>query len=273
MKKVKNRWVVKAGSNVICSGGPMLIRAWMAQVAQLRQRYGIEVIWVSSGAIASAMDRTQFKKKKRTLSEKQALSAIGQPMVMDLYNLSLQSQGLLGAQVLLTYFDLSHPHQKKNLQNTIEQLLSWGVTPILNENDAVATEEIRFGDNDSLSARIAKTMNADRLVILTDVNGLYESDPRKAPKAKLISALKSVTPSLLKKVGSPSEGGGTPRGTGGMFSKLSAAKLSSDAGIQTHLVKGDELQVLLRIAGGEDVGTVIGRNARKNEASRKKSSK
>lgn len=251
----------------------MLIRAWMAQVAQLRRQHGIEVIWVSSGAIASAMDRTQFKKKKRTLSEKQALSAIGQPMVMDLYNMSLQGQGMLGAQVLLTYFDLSHPHQKQNLQNTIEQLLSWEVTPILNENDAVATEEIRFGDNDSLSARIAKTMKADRLVILTDVNGLYDSDPRKNRDAKLVSELPKVTPSLLKKVGSPVDAGGTTRGTGGMFSKLSAAKLSSDAGIQTHLVKGDESQVLLRIAGGEDVGTVIGRSARKSKTGRKKSSK
>ncbi len=167
--KVKSRWVVKAGSNMICSGGPMLIRAWMAQVAELKRKQHIEVIWVSSGAIATAVDRTQFNKKNRTLSEKQALSAIGQPLVMDLYNMALQTQGLLGAQVLLTYQDLASLPQKKNLENTIQQLLKWGVTPILNENDAVATEEIRFGDNDSLSARIAKTMKADRLVILTDV--------------------------------------------------------------------------------------------------------
>jgi glutamate 5-kinase len=254
MKKVKSRWVVKAGSNMICAGGPMLIRAWMAQVAQLRRNHGIEVIWVSSGAIASAMDRTQFKKKKRTLSEKQALSAIGQPMVMDLYNMALQTQGLLSAQVLLTYADLAHPHQKKNLQNTIEQLLAWEVTPVLNENDAVATEEIRFGDNDSLSARIAKAMKADRLVILTDVAGLYESDPRKNPKAKLVRSVEKVTPALLKTAG----GSGSLRGTGGMFSKLSAAKMASDAKIETFLVKGDEAQVLLRIAADEEVGTRIG---------------
>jgi len=182
--KMKSRWVVKAGSNMICSGGPMLIRAWMAQVAELRRSEKTEVIWVSSGAIASAVDRTQFHKRKRTLSEKQALSAIGQPLVMDLYNMALQTQGLLGAQVLLTYRDLAALPQKKNLENTMEQLLTWGVTPILNENDAVATEEIRFGDNDSLSARIAKTMRADRLIILTDVEGLYDSDPRKNKKAK-----------------------------------------------------------------------------------------
>jgi glutamate 5-kinase len=264
MKKVKSRWVVKAGSNMICSGGPMLIRAWMAQVAQLRRDHGVEIIWVSSGAIASAMERTQFKKTKRTLSEMQALSAIGQPMVMDLYNVALQTQGCLSAQVLLTYFDLSHPHQKKNLQNTIEQLLTWDVTPIINENDTVATEEIRFGDNDSLSARIAKAMKADRLVVLTDVNGLYDSDPRKNPKAKLVPELERVTPSLLKKVGAAGKGGGTSRGTGGMFSKLSAAKLASDSGIETILVKGDESQVLLRIAGKESIGTRIGGKKRRS---------
>jgi glutamate 5-kinase len=255
MKKMKSRWVVKAGSNMICAGGPMLIRAWMSQVAQLRREHDIEVIWVSSGAIASATDRTQFKKTKRTLSEKQALSAIGQPIVMDLYNMAIQAQGLLGAQVLLTYADLARAHQKKNLQNTIEQLLAWQVTPVLNENDAVATEEIRFGDNDSLSARIAKVMKADRLVILTDVNGLYDSDPRKNKKAALVDSVEKITPALLRTAG----GSGSSRGTGGMFSKLSAAKLASEAGIQTHLVKGDENQVLLRIASGESVGTRIGK--------------
>ena len=236
----------------------MLIRAWMAQVAQLKREENIEVIWVSSGAIASAVDRTQFKKTKRTLSEKQALSAIGQPLVMDLYNMALQMQGLLGAQVLLTYFDLSQAHQKQNLQNTIEQLLKWNVTPVLNENDAVATEEIRFGDNDSLSARIAKTMKADRLVILTDVPGYFESDPRKDPQAKLIHELAGVKPALLKKIQKESEGkAGSSRGTGGMSSKLMAAKIATDAGIETWLVKGDEPQVLLQVAKNQRLGTRI----------------
>jgi glutamate 5-kinase len=256
--KIKSRWVVKAGSNMICSGGPMLIRAWMAQVAELRRSEKTEVIWVSSGAIASAVDRTQFHKKKRTLSEKQALSAIGQPLVMDLYNMALQTQGLLGAQVLLTYQDLAAIPQRKNLENTMEQLLSWGVTPILNENDAVATEEIRFGDNDSLSARIAKTMRADRLIILTDVEGLYDADPRKNKNAKRVSELTGVSKSLIKSVSDSSgTNAGSSRGTGGMASKLGAAKLSVDAGIETWLVKGDSPQVLLQIAKNQSVGTRI----------------
>jgi glutamate 5-kinase len=253
--QVKSRWVVKAGSNMICSGGPLLIRAWMAQVAELKRMQQIEVIWVSSGAIATAVDRTQFNKKNRTLSEKQALSAIGQPLVMDLYNMALQNQGLLGAQVLVTYQDLSSLPQKKNLENTIQQLLKWGVTPILNENDAVATEEIRFGDNDSLSARIAKTMHADRLVILTDVEGLYDADPRKNKSAKRIETLDKITSSFIQKVAG--SGAGSTRGTGGMASKLGAAQLAAKAGIETWLVKGDAPQVLLQIAKNQTVGTRI----------------
>ena len=243
---------------MICSGGPLLIRAWMNQIQELQREHQIEIIWVSSGAIATAIDRTHFKKKQRTLSEKQALSAIGQPLVMDLYNIALQTQGLLGAQVLLTYDDLMNGARKKNFQNTINQLLTWEVTPILNENDAVATEEIKFGDNDSLSARVAKAMNANRLVILTDVNGLYEEDPRQNPKAKMLNELKQVTPALLQKVAKNSgQGAGTSRGTGGMFSKLSAAKIASNAGIETWLVKGDAPNVLIGIAHNKSVGTRI----------------
>ena len=243
---------------MICSGGPILLRAWMNQVSRLRKEHSVEVIWVSSGAIATAVDRTDFKKKKRTLSEKQALSAIGQPLVMDLYNIALQTQGQLGAQVLLTYDDLTNRTRKQNFQNTLEQLLDWKVTPILNENDAVATEEIKFGDNDSLSARIAKAMNADRLVILTDVEGLYDSDPRVNKKAKRIEELKGVPSSLLKSVEMASgKAAGTSRGTGGMVSKLGAAKLACQAGIETWLVKGDSPQVLLAVAENKLIGTRI----------------
>lgn len=274
MTKIRERWVVKAGSNMICSGGPMLIRAWMQQVSQLRKLHGIEVIWVTSGAIATASDfmlgRSTFKKGKRTLAEKQALSAIGQPLVLDLYTLGLHTQGLAAAQVLLTYDDLADKNRKCNFQNTIEQLLEWQVTPILNENDAVATQEIRFGDNDSLSARVARTMSADRLVILTDVQGLFDSDPRKNPKARLVSDLNGVTSGLIQKVGGSKgkeRSGGTSRGTGGMYSKLMAAKIASDHGILTHLVKGDEANVLVELSEGRSMGTRI---AGKKSVKRKK---
>ncbi|MDR3607985.1 MAG: glutamate 5-kinase [Oligoflexia bacterium] len=257
---MKSRWVVKAGSNLVCSGGSLLLRAWMRELAVLRKQHGVEVVWVTSGAIASAVDRTGFGKRDRSLREKQALSAIGQPMIMDLYNIALQASGLLGAQILLTYSDLADAERRDNFRNTVEQLLSWKVTPILNENDAVATEEIKFGDNDSLSARVAKVVKADRLVILTDVDGLYERDPKQDPKAKLISNLPKIAPSLLKELASSEarrkKGG---RGTGGIYSKVRAAGEASRHGIDTWLIRGDRPSVLLDVARGKAIGTHVGK--------------
>jgi glutamate 5-kinase len=253
-KKKTVRWVVKAGSNMVCGGGPLLIRSWMQQVGLLQREHQVQVIWVTSGAIASAVDRTQFKKRKRTLPEKQALSAIGQPMIMDLYNLSLQATGLLGAQILLTYDDLADSKRRGNFLSTVETLLDWGVTPILNENDAVATEEIRFGDNDSLSAKVARFVGAERLVILTDVSGLYEEDPRKNPQARQVFDLNGVDPQWLKRV---DPGAGSARGTGGMFSKLRAADEATRSGVETWLVQGDVPSVLIRVATEEVLGTRI----------------
>lgn len=253
-KKKLRRWVVKAGSHLVCTGGPLLVRAWMQQVAELRREHGVEVIWVTSGAIASAMDRTGFHKKKRELAEKQALSAIGQPMVMDLYNLALHAAGTLGGQILLTYDDLADSARRLNFQNTIEELLKWGVVPILNENDAVATDEIKFGDNDRLSAKVARFTSADRLVILTDVDGLYDSDPKNHPKARRIPALKGVSPEILSQVEPKAK---SQRGTGGMFSKLCAAQEASEHGIETWLLRGDLHSALLQIQKSEDVGTRI----------------
>ncbi len=238
----------------------MLLRAWMQQLSSLRKDHGIEVVWVTSGAIASAVDRTGFGKSKRSLPEKQALSAIGQPLVMDLYNIALQTSGLLGAQILLTYSDLADKKRKENFKNTVKQLLSWEVTPVLNENDVVATEEIKFGDNDSLSAKVARVVDADRLVILTDVDGLYDSDPKQNPAARLLSTLPKVTPALLKRLANAEtrrkKGG---RGTGGIYSKVRAAHEASRAGIETWLVRGDRPSVLLEVAQNLSVGTRVPR--------------
>lgn len=247
---------------MVCSGGPLLLRAWMLQLASLKRRFGVEVIWVTSGAIASGAERASFigsikvrDREKRTLSEKQALSAIGQPVVMDLYNMALHSVGLLGAQVLLTYEDLARAKQRLNLVNTLEQLLKWGATPILNENDATATEEIRFGDNDSLSARVACAMNADRLVILTDVEGLYDADPKRHRDARLIHRIDGVSAPILKLAGAST----SERGTGGMRSKLLAACEAKRADVETWLVKGDVADVLLKVAENKTIGTRIAR--------------
>lgn len=256
-KKLK-RWVIKAGSNMVCSGGPLLLRAWMSQVAQLRRKHGIEVIWVTSGAIASAVDRTDFFKSPSRanwqLAEKQALSAIGQPIIMDLYNLALASSGLLGAQILLTYDDLAHAERRQNFESTLEQLLAWEVTPILNENDAVATQEIKFGDNDSLSAKVAHVSGAEKLLILTDVPGLYDVDPRSNPEARRIERLVGVPARYLRSV---DRGAGSARGTGGMYSKLKAAGEATRHGIQTWLVQGDLPGVLLEVARDRAIGTRI----------------
>jgi glutamate 5-kinase len=249
------RWVVKAGSQMVCAGGPLLIRAWMQQVAHLRRYHHIEIIWVTSGAIASAVERTEFEKPEKTLPEKQALSAIGQPMVQEVYNLSLQAVGLLGAQVLLTAGDIQDPVRRKNLQNTLTQLLEWKAVPVLNENDAVATEEIKFGDNDSLSSQIARMMKAERLVLLTDVDGLYDRDPKKDASAELIAYRKRVTDEDIKLADRKVR---SSRGTGGMYSKLLAARTASEARIITHLVKGDRPNVLLDLVQGHAIGTQIG---------------
>lgn len=251
----KRRWVIKVGSQVICAGGPLLIRAWMNQVAELRKVHKIEVIWVTSGAIAAASDRTNFNGKKRTLPEKQALSAIGQPIIMDLYNVALGVTGQLGAQVLLTAGDMKDRARRRNLVNTLEKLLEWQAVPILNENDAVATEEIQFGDNDSLSSQIARMMKAERLILLTDVEGLYDSDPKSNPNAKLVSYRKSVLNSDLERLKSNST---SERGTGGIYSKLLAAKDAAKSGIITHLVRGDSPRCLLLLAEGHAIGTRIG---------------
>lgn len=240
---------------MVCAGGPLLMRTWMQQVSTLRKKHGIEVIWVTSGAIAWAIERTDFKKPKRTLPQKQALSAVGQPLIMDQYNLALQATGMLGSQVLLTAGDMADSTRRKNLQNTLTELLRWQVIPILNENDAVATEEIKFGDNDSLASQVAVMMKAERLVLMTDVEGLYDSDPNKNPHANLIPYCPKIT-AHERKMANPKSV--SAQGTGGMYSKLLAADRASRAGIVTHLVRGDLPSGLLELACGRRLGTQIG---------------
>jgi glutamate 5-kinase len=258
------RWVVKAGSRMVLDGGAILIRSWMQQLYHLRKQHHIEVIWVTSGAIAWAKQRTNFKKTKRTLPEKQALSAIGQPLVLDQYNVALQSMGMLGSQVLLTAGDMKDPIRRKNLQNTLNEILKWKVIPILNENDAVSTVEIQFGDNDQLASQVALMMNAEKLIILTDVDGLYDSDPKENKNAKLVSFLPNVDKKSLKAAdqslkAKSKKSKSASVGTGGMYSKLLAAQKAQEQGITTHFVKGDIPKNLISIAEGEIIGTQIGK--------------
>jgi glutamate 5-kinase len=240
---------------MVIEGGPLLMRTWMQQVAELRKKHQIEVIWVTSGAIAWAVQRTEFNRPKRSLPQKQALSAIGQPLIMDQYNLALQANNLLGSQVLLTAGDMKDPIRRRNLQNTLNELLRWKVIPILNENDAVATEEIKFGDNDSLASQVAVMVKAEKLILMTDVDGLFDDDPKANPEAQLISYRKTLGKAELSMAHKKSK---SAQGTGGMFSKLLAAEKASKAGIVTHMVRGDIPKNLLQIASGQSLGTQIG---------------
>jgi glutamate 5-kinase len=264
LNKHRPIWVIKVGSAVLVDGGPLLMRDWIRQVSQLRENFGLDIIWVSSGAIATARART--RRNWERLQEKQALSAIGQPLLMDSYNLALQSNGQMGAQVLLTYEDIRRKNHRENLKNTLSTLLKWGIVPILNENDAVATEEIQFGDNDMLSAMVARLMGADRLVLLTNVDGVYDGNPLENRDARLLENIPRLTPKHFH-IASP--GKKSEMGSGGMFSKLKAAHHAQAQGIETCILRGDTPQVLLKIARGEALGTRIGRNS-ENKKSRKK---
>ena len=251
----RRRWAVKAGSQVVCSGGPELVKSWMAQVERLQTQHGIDVVWITSGAIASAEEKFSFPGKQKTLPEKQALSAIGQPLVMEQYNQALNKLGLKGAQVLLTADDMIKPSSRKNLLNTLNTLMDWKTIPILNENDAIATAEIKFGDNDQLSALIARLMKVDKLILLTDVSGFYDEDPKNNPNAKIIRHKKTISQKDLAQAAKYSS---SQKGTGGIYSKLLAAKLAQKARVVTHIVSGHTSEVLIKIAQNEKVGTQIG---------------
>lgn len=238
---------------MVIEGGPRLIRSWMRQTSILKMKYGIDVIWVTSGAIATARIATAQTLKRKSsrrnsgpaLAEKQAYSALGQPMVMDLYNRALQKEARLGSQVLLTADDLANKKRRTNLTRTLSTLLEWGVLPIINENDAVSTEEIQFGDNDRLSALVAGSMHADRLILLTDVEGLFDSDPKKNKDAKLISRVPRISKKLVASLSGQTSSG---VGTGGMLSKILAAQTAGRYDITTHLAKGSHPNVLLKLA-------------------------
>lgn len=246
-------WVVKIGSQLITDGGPLLIRSLIQEVCDLVKDHNLQIVWVTSGAIASA--RKRLNHQWHSLPEKQALSAIGQPMLMELYNLAIQSQGLMGAQVLLTYSDFRRRESRLNFCNTIRKLLEWQIVPLLNENDAVATDEIQFGDNDQLSAMVAGELKADRLIILTNVPGLYDRHPSD-PGAQLIPFVPSVDRAFISKSVSNKK---SESGRGGMASKLLAAQRAWKQGVPTTIVQGTEPHLLTRLFRGEILGTVIGR--------------
>lgn len=218
---------------------------------------GHEIILVSSGAIAIGTAKMGLKERPTELRMKQAAAAVGQCMMMHLYDKFFQEYNRVVAQILLTGEDVDAPVRAEHLHNTFESLLELGIIPVVNENDSVSSAEIEtgkckvLGDNDTLSAVVARLVRADLLVLLSDINGLYDSDPRQNPEARLIHRVTAVTPELKAMAG----GTGTWRGTGGMVTKLTAAETALAAGVDMVITNGANMEALYDIVEGKDVGT------------------
>jgi glutamate 5-kinase len=250
------RIVVKVGSSLVTNEGRGLdadaIGAWCAQLAALAQQ-GREVVMVSSGAIAEGMKRLGWATRPRELPELQAAAAVGQMGLAQMYESQLARHGLTSAQVLLTHADLADRERYLNARSTLLTLLSLKVIPVINENDTVVNDEIKFGDNDTLGALVANLVEADALVILTDQKGLYSADPRKDPAARFIDVADAGDPVLEQIAG----GAGSSIGRGGMITKVLAAKRAASSGASTVIAWGREPNVLLRLAQGEAIGTML----------------
>ncbi len=248
------RFVVKIGSNVLASGGDGLdlrrIQSISNDISAVQDR-GFEVALVSSGAVAAGMKKLQLKEKPKDIIMKQAAAAVGQSSLMWAYEKCFGSHGKKVAQVLLTRDDFADRKRYINSRNALLALLSYGIVPVINENDTVATDEIRFGDNDHLAALVAGMIEAERLIILSDVDGLFTGDPRTSKAAELIHTVKEITPDLEKRAG----GAGTVVGTGGMYSKVLAAKRAVRHGIAVNIVNGRTEGAVSALAGGEQIGT------------------
>ena len=250
------RLVVKVGSALVTNNGNGLdldaITSWARQIAQLRLE-GREIILVSSGAVACGVQRLGWGRRPKTVHEKQAAAAVGQAGLVEVYEAAFSKHGLHTAQLLLTHDDLADRKRYLNARSTLSTLLELGVVPIINENDTVITDEIKFGDNDTLGALVANLIEADALIILTDQQGLYTADPRKDPNASLIQEGTAGDPALEAMAG----GAGSRVGTGGMITKIIAAKRAARSGADTVIASGREVDPILRLAHGEAVGTLL----------------
>jgi len=250
------RWVIKIGSALLTGDGAGLNREilapWVDQMSVLR-REGTDLVLVSSGAVAEGMSRMGWRYRPKTLHELQAAAAIGQMGLIRAYEDCFRKRGLHTAQVLLTHDDLIDRARYLNARSTLQTLLSLGVIPVVNENDTVATDELRFGDNDTLAALVANLIEADMLLLLTDQDGLFDRDPRFDPAARLISETRVDNPQLDAVAG----GSVTGLGTGGMVTKVRAARLAARSGTATIIAPGRGDDAIVRIRAGESVGTLF----------------
>jgi glutamate 5-kinase len=247
------RVVVKLGTNVLTAGTDRLHRPRMVelvrQIAEARA-LGVEVVLVSSGAVAAGRERLQFPPRRRDLPIKQLMAAVGQSRLMHLYEQIFDLYSVTVAQTLLTRDDLRDRHRYLNARNTLLACLLHGVLPIINENDVVAVDEIRLGDNDSLSALVANLVDADLLLILSDIDGLYTADPRRDPQATLIPEVRAIDDAIYALAG-----GSNTRGTGGMLTKIHAADLATHGGTAVVIASGAAPDVIRRVLAGEPLGT------------------
>jgi glutamate 5-kinase len=250
------RIVVKVGSSLVTDEGRGLdegaIGEWCRQLAAL-SRAGREVVMVSSGAIAEGMKRLGWSTRPREVHELQAAAAVGQMGLAQMYETKLRENGLGSAQVLLTHSDLADRERYLNARSTLLTLLKLGVLPVINENDTVVNDEIKFGDNDTLGALVANLVEADALVILTDQKGLYTADPRKDPSASFVHEARAGDPALEVMAG----GAGSSIGRGGMITKILAARRAAGSGASTVIAWGREPDVLIRLCEGEAIGTLL----------------
>ena len=254
--KNARRIVVKVGSSLVTNEGKGVdaeaIGTWCRQMAALAQD-GREVIMVSSGAIAEGMKRLGWATRPKEIHALQAAAAVGQMGLAQMYETKLREHGMGSAQVLLTHADLADRERYLNARSTLLTLLSHQVVPVINENDTVVTDEIKFGDNDTLGALVANLVEADALVILTDQKGLYSADPRKDPGARFIDVCTAGDPALEQMAG----GAGSRVGTGGMITKVLAAKRAAGSGASTVIAWGREPDVLVRLTQGEAIGSLF----------------
>ena len=254
------RIVVKVGSSLVTNEGRGLDEAaigeWSRQLAALvRGDGGVprEVVMVSSGAIAEGMKRLGWATRPQEIHELQAAAAVGQMGLAQMYETKLREQGMGSAQVLPTHADLADRERYLNARSTLLTLLRLGVVPVINENDTVVTDEIKFGDNDTLGALVANLVEADALVILTDQKGLYTADPRRDPAAQFVHEAKAGDPALEAMAG----GAGSSIGKGGMITKILAAKRAAGSGASTVIAWGREPDVLVRLVDGQALGTLL----------------
>jgi glutamate 5-kinase len=259
------RIVVKVGSSLVTNEGRGLdevaIGEWCRQLAALA-RDGREVVMVSSGAIAEGMKRLGWNTRPREIHELQAAAAVGQMGLAQMYETKLRENGMGSAQILLTHADLADRERYLNARSTLLTLLKLRVLPVINENDTVVNDEIKFGDNDTLGALVANLVEADALIILTDQKGLYTADPRKDPSATFVHEARAGDPTLEVMAG----GAGSSIGRGGMITKILAAKRAAGSGASTVIAWGREPGVLIRLSQGEAIGTLLTARTQKQQA-------